>query len=279
METEKIAVAEYFDDRVYRIPLGNGKYHDIASVSTKLGIEDKPFLLKYYAQLGWEQARRELHRAGDRGKRIHFALWVYLQGGIIIYNPWQKPSYSELQVEEFKKESNGLFFAFTEQDEMLAMHKLQKFFEITGAKIFHSEHTVFSIEDDIAGTLDMALQMEKGTYDVNGRSKLIIPQTGILIADLKTGNQIPDNVWEQIAPYAIAYEKMNNMQAIGGLVLHTSAATRTAIEGFATQFRDRISLNGSMEIYKSLAYVWNQRNPDFGPKAFTFPTMIRRKTS
>lgn len=271
-----VIVATWFDDRIYRIR-ESGVIHDIASVSTKIGIEEKPFLLKWYADLGWDKARKQLYEAGEKGKRIHFAMWVYNQGGVVLYNPWRAPIYTDEQIEDVKKKTNGLFMVLKEQDEMVAIWKLQRFFDAVKPRILHSEYTVYSIEDDIAGTLDMALHIEAGTYDVNGSKKLIIPKSGIVIADLKSGNTVGDSVWEQISPYTVAFEKMQKVKVVGGLVLHTAATTRTGIEGFSATFRDRTELAASFEIYKNLAFVWNKRNPNFGPKAFDFPTFIQKK--
>lgn len=272
----EITVAEYFDDRAYRITEDNQE-HIISSVSTRLGIEDKPFLLKYYAQLGWDQARKLLHESQDRGKRIHFALWVYLNGGKVIFNNWQSPLYSEEQIEEFKKECKGLIMILKNQDEMVAMWKLQQFFNLVKPRVLSTEETVYSIEDDIAGTLDMALEIEKGNYDVNGSNGLIIPKTGVYICDLKTGNQISDSAWAQMAAYAKAFEVKKKVSTLGAIVLHTSALTKKGIEGFSSPLKTSEELIPHYEIFKSLSYVWKQRNPNFHIKVFQFPTIIQKE--
>lgn len=275
METTNISVAEYFDDRAYRIR-EHGKETIISSVSTRLGIEDKPFLLKWYADLGWEEARKRLHEAGDRGKRIHFSLWVYLNGGKVIYNPWQASLYSDEEIEAFKKETNGLIMILRSQDEHVAMWKLQQFFDLVKPKVLSTEETVYSIEDDIAGTLDMALEIEQGKYDVNGASGLIIPKTGIYICDLKAGNQIPESAWAQMAAYGKAFEKMKKVKIDGALVLHTTSQTKKGIEGFSSPMKTAEELQPHYQIFQSLSFVWKQRNPNFHVKAFQFPTIIQK---
>ncbi len=274
MSAEPIMQVTYFDDRVYRIKEGD-KYHYISSVSTRLGIEDKPFLLRWYADLGWEEARKRLHESEDRGKRIHFALWLYLNGGTVIYNPWNSPIYSENQTDELKKEAKGLFMILKNQDEMIALWKLQRFFEIVKPKVVASEETVYSIEDDIAGTLDMALEIQAGTYDVNGAGKLIVPETGVYIGDLKSGNQVSDSAWSQVAAYAVAFERMKGIKPKGAVILHTSAKSKKGIEGFSAELLPADELNVHYEIFKRLSFVWKQRNPNFGPKEFLFPSLIK----
>lgn len=275
METE-IQTALFYDDRGYRIKFKDGTVFECASVTTKLGIEEKPFLLKWYANLGWDEARRQLHESQDRGKRIHFALYCYLMNGVVVYNPWQMPLYTEDQIAKLKNE-NPYFMVLKNQDEMIAMWKLQQFFEKVNPKILSTEETVWSQEHGIAGTLDMVLMIEKGTYDVNGSKKLIIPETGAYIGDLKTGSMVSESAWAQISAYKVAYEGLSGLKTKGGLVLHTSSSNRSGIEGLGVPLKTTEELNDDFKIFKSLSYVWDQRNPNFTLKAFSFPSLIQRK--
>lgn len=276
MENTEIKTAMWFDERGYSIKFKDGMSWHQASVTTKLGIEDKPFLYKWYAELGWDQARKKLNEAGERGKRIHYAVFIYLMGGIVIYNPWQIPNYTEEEIESFKKE-NPYFMVLSNQDEMLALWKIQKFFDAVKPEIVKLEETVWNMEYGIAGTLDMALTIEKGTYDVNGAKGLVIPETGVYIADLKTGSMISDSAWAQIAAYQKAFEGLSGLETKGGLVLHTSSSNKKGIEGLASVLKTSDELKSDFQIFKSLSYVWDQRNPGFTLKAFNFPTLIQRK--
>ena len=273
---EEIKTALFFDDRGYRIEFKDGSIYEQASVTTKLGIEDKPFLYRWYADQGWDQARKKLHDSGERGKRIHYALFIYQMGGIVLFNNPQAPTYTEDHIKEFQK-MNPYFVILQNQDEMLAMVKLQKFFDIVNPKIIESERTVWSIKHGIAGTLDMALEIEKGTYDVNGSKKLIIPETGIYIGDLKTGAQISDSAWAQIAAYKVAFDELSGLKSKGGLVLHTSASTKSGIEGFAAPLLTSEQLEPHFQFFKHASAMWDFRNPNFTLKAFSFPTLIQRK--
>lgn len=266
----------FFDDRGYRLKFPNGSTWEQASVTTKLGIEDKPFLYKWYAELGWDQARKKLNEAGERGKRIHYAMFVYLMGGVVIYNPWQIPNYTEDEVNEFKK-MNPYFMVLSNQDEMLALWKVQKFFDVVKPEIIKLEETVWDIKEGIVGTLDMALKIEKGTYDVNGSKGLVVLETGVYIGDLKTGSMVSDSAWAQIAAYQKAFESLSGLQTKGGFVLHTSSSNKKGIEGLGCLIKTSEELIMNYKIFKSLSYVWDQRNPGFTLKAFEFPTLIQRK--
>ena len=276
MEKVEIQTAMFFDDRGYRIKLGQQSFFECASVTTKLGIEDKPFLYRWYAELGWDQARKKLNEAGERGKRIHYAMYIYLMGGMVVYNQWQNPKYTDQQIQEFK-DQNPYFMVLGNQDEMLALWKIQKFLDIVKPEIIKLEETVWHISEGIAGTLDMVLKIEKGTYDVNGAKGLIIPETGIYIGDLKTGSTVSESAWAQIAAYQKAFESLSGLKTQGGFVLHTSGSSKKGIEGLSVPLKTSEELKSDYQIFKSLSYVWDQRNPNFTLKAFEFPTIIQRK--
>lgn len=276
MENNKeVPTAMWFDDRFYKVKQ-NGQEHIIASVTTKLGIEDKPFLYRWYAELGWDQARKKLHEAGERGKRIHYAWYIYLMGGVVLYNPWNKPEFSDDEIKKYSDENNGLISVLGDQSEMCAAWKLQQFFERSKAVIKDLEMNVFSVNDDIAGTLDNAFFLEKGTYDVNGAKGLVVPESGVYICDLKSGNQVSESAWAQIAAYERAYISMAKSMPKGGIILHTSASTKKGIPGFSAELKRSDELIPHYEIYQHLSAVWKARNPNMGPVAFSFPTVIKK---
>ena len=268
METK---TAVWLDSKFYKV----GERY-IASVTTKLGIESKPFLYRYYGELGFEQARKKLKEAGDRGSRIHYAFFVYNEGGCVIYNPSTKANYSKEEIDALVVKYSGLIAILTEQDEMNDLWKLQKLMGVLKPKILQSEHTVFSTQKDIAGTLDLAIEAAFGEYDVSG-SKPLVLDNGIYICDLKTGNVISESTWAQMAAYTEAYEEMYGVKVKGALCLHTSAQTRKGIEGLAVIKKTREELKPHFEIYQHLSAVWNARNPNIAPKAFEFPTLITRR--
>lgn len=273
---EEIQTALWFDDRGYRIKFKDTTTWDQKSVTTALGIEEKPFLYKWYAEQGWDQARKKLHESGERGKRIHYALYIYIMGGMILYNNPHVPTYTEEQIKDYHRD-NPYFVVLQNQDEMVALWKLQKFFDLVKPKILESERTVWSIEHGIAGTLDMVLMIEKGTYDVNGSKKLVIPETGPYIADLKTGNMVADSAWAQIAAYKVAWEGLSGLKTKGGLVLHTSSNNKSGIEGLAVPLKTTEELEPHFQFFKHASAMWDFRNPGFTLKAFSFPTLIQRK--
>ena len=278
----EINVAEWFDDRVYRITIGENT-HDIASVTTKLSIESKPFLYKWYAELGWDQAKKKLNDAGERGKRIHYAWYIYMSGGTVIYNKWRSPQYTEEQIKEISDKKKGLICVLSDQSEMVAIWRLQQFDQLVKPKVLKNESTVYSIKKDIAGTLDNAFYLEKGVYTVpNPKNEkkpfdvLTVPESGIYIGDLKSG-VVSDSHWAQLAAYTEAFEDMNYGTVAGALILHTGSQKRTGIKGFSALIKTRAELRPHYEIYQHLSQVWKARNPNLSVKAFSFPSIIERK--
>ena len=276
MGKTEITISEYFDDRFYKIKVDDIS-HIIPSVSTKLSIEDKPFLYRYYAELGWDQARRKLHEAQDRGIRIHYAWYIYQSGGAVLYNPFNSPRFSEKEINDLKEKYQGRIAILQNQDEQVDIWKLQKFDEIVKPKYLYGEHKVYSIPRRIAGTLDGAIEIEAGEYSISGSRPLVFEKTGIWIFDLKTGNTIPNSAWPQISAYETAFREMGLGDPLGGLILHTSAKTRTGIEGFSCLKKTTEELKEPFSIFENLSKVWEVRNPNAGPRSFSFPNIITKE--
>lgn len=271
----QIKMISYFNDHIYKIT-DNGKDYYLPSVTTKLGIEKKPNLDRWRGDLGNREADLRMYEAAERGTRIHYAWFVYVMGGTVIYNPWQHPNYTDHEIQELKQKSLH-FMILTNQDEMLQLWKLQRFFESVNPIVKHAEMMVYDLSLGIAGTLDNALFIEKGTYDVNGSKKLVVPVSGLYIADLKTGKVVDDTVWNQLAPYAKAYQSMGHGEPVGAIVLHTGSTVKSGIPGLSVPLRTADQLEHDFLIYQKISDIWQERNPNFGPDIFEFPSLITRK--
>lgn len=275
MESQtEVKLIQFFDEHFYQIKIHEFS-HWIASVTTKLSVEDKPFIGRWRGDIGNREADMRMNEAGQRGKRIHFAWWVFITGGTVLYNPWERPNYTEQEIEKLKSE--GIVFVLNSQDEMLQLWKLQRFFQIVNPKILHAELIVYSIKNDIAGTMDNAFFIEKGTYDVSGRQKLMIPKSGIYVADLKTGKSFDEAMWNQIAPYAKCYEEMGHGKVDGGIIIHTGASTKSGIVGLSIPLRTAEELEHDFIIYQKISDIWKERHPTYGPDIFQFPSMIKKE--
>ena len=273
----EIKLINYLNDHWYLIQEDiNQPIHAIASVTTKLGIERKQFLERWRGEVGNKNADEKMYESQQKGKRIHHAFFVYLNGGTVIYQPWEHPVYSDEDIEKIKAES-PMFFMLKNQDEMIDLWKLQKFEQIVKPEIIATERIVYSIPDNEAGTLDFAFKIKKGVYPVNGSKGLNIPETGIYIGDLKTGNQVDEGAYSQISVYAKCFSSLFDSPVAGGIILHTSSKNRGGIEGLGALVKTSKELREYYQIYKSLASVWKARNPNAGPKVMKFPSLIKKE--
>jgi hypothetical protein len=267
-------VIDWFDDRYYQVTV-NGVTHYLPSVTTKLGIIDKPFLSRWRGDLGNREADLRMHEAGDRGKRIHWAYEIALKGGLVIYNPWQNPVFTADGIQELRDKNHGLVAILQTQDEMLQLTKLQKQFDALKPEVLEIERKVYDIERRDAGTIDQVFRIKEGEYLISGAKPLYLA-AGVYINDLKTGKSVDNNTWLQLAAYGAMYEALSGVHITGALITHTGATIKGGIQGLKTLVRDRLTLLGSdYPDYRHASALWERDHKDDQPETFQFPAMIR----
>lgn len=268
----EVVLIEALNDHWYKVKDGDA-VHWLPSVTTKLGVIDKPGLNRWRADIGQREADLRLYDASQRGKRIHWAWEIALLGGAVIYDPWDKPVYTAEGIADLKKQFGEVAVLRT-QDEMFQIVKLQKQFDTLKPKILGVEETVFDLENKDAGTIDGILWIEEGDYEISGVKPLHL-ESGVYVNDLKTGSYLDENVWLQLAPYAFMYENMHGIKVRGALVTHTSAQTKGKIPGLKTMFRDRQTLlERDYNDYRHAAALWERQHEGDQPEIFQFPSMI-----
>lgn len=277
MSEVKIKMVDFFDSHVYRIDILNeGKLETrwIPSVTTKLSITDKPFLAKWRGDIGNREADMRLFESQERGSRIHYAWSVFCNGGLVIYQPWNRPNYTEAEIVELKK-NNPLHAIIKYQDEMLALIKLQKLVNALKPKMHYSERIVYSLTNNDAGTVDNDWEIETGYYNVNGSKPVLIPG-GRYVVDLKNGNQVSDEAYYQTAAYLKCSEEMDGTKYAGTIIVHTSSKNKGGIEGLGCHVSLMPQVEEHYKTYRLAAALWEKKNPDFAPKVFEFPTIIKK---
>ncbi len=266
-------LVEWFNEHWYKV-VENEETIFIPSVTTKLGIVDKPNLARWRGDLGNREADLRMYDAGQRGKRIHFALQTLLTGGAVIYNPWNHPLYSTDALAKMEAEFEGNLMVLHTQDEMVQIVKLQRQLKLLDPKILSVEQTVYDLNNLDAGTIDHVYEIKEGDYEIAGRTPLYL-KAGIYVGDLKTGNYIDDNVWMQLAAYTVMLELRNNITVQGALVTHTSAKTKTGIAGLTTLFRDRLTLiEKDYKDYRHASALWERDHKEDKPEQYEFPSLI-----
>lgn len=273
---EEIALVQYYDEHWYKITVAD-VIHYLPSVTTKLGIIDKPFLAKWRGDLGNREADLRMHEAGQRGTRIHWAYEVALKGGVVIYDPWQNPVYTEQGIIDLKAEHDGKVAILRTQDEMWQIWKLQRQFEVLNPYVVGVEEKVFDIPQRDAGTIDNILDIDEGEYLIAG-SKPLYLAAGIYINDLKTGRVVDENTWLQLSAYGYMYEQKYQVKIAGALITHTSANIKGGIRGLKTLVRDRTTLLGKdYPDYRHACALWEREHADDRPDTFEFPAFIQFK--
>ena len=271
----------FYDDRFYKYqPDPEVEAIYLPSVTTKLGIVAKPFLAKWRGDIGNREADLRMYEAQNRGKRIHHAWEVLCQGGVVIYNPWECPNYSDedmAKMEERALKKGMDLFVLQSQNEMLDVWKLKQWNDIVKPEHLEAEVKLFSLIYNEAGTADNVMFINGGKYSVNGRTPIELVE-GNYVVDLKTGNAMDDNYDLQVASYAEMCEEMGLYDIQGGLIIHTGSKTKTGIAGLATKVITKDELVENFKAFRKVADVWEWKNKGIQPKLFDFPAIIKLET-
>lgn len=270
-----VVLIEWFNEHWYKVTTGE-QVRYIPSVTTKLGVIDKPQLARWRGDLGNREADMRSYEAAQKGTRIHWAYAVALKGGAVVYDPWQRPVYTAEGLEELRKKHNDISILRT-QEEMFAISKLAEQFKRLDPEILAVEETLSDLDENDAGTVDNALLIKPGEYLVSG-SKPLRLSGGIYINDLKTGSFVGDDVWLQLAPYTIMFEKKHGVKCAGALVTHTGSTMKSGIVGLKTMYCSREELQSYYLKYRHISDVWNDRHEGDAPETYQFPSIITMKT-
>lgn len=287
LANEKVQMVEWFDDHFYKIKTASGvEYYP--STTTVLGATAKPFLARWRGDIGNREADLRMHEAAERGTRLHNAWSIYCQGGAVVYQPYQRPTYTYDDLEALRIDYVDRVAILPTQDEMYQMTKLKSWFEAIKPSKVITESIVYSNSNKRAGTADNFFGIEEGTYKVNGREGLSLKR-GLYVADLKSGSVVDDDAYMQISDYAHDLEEMalDGVEwakelidgwgsVAGGLIIHTSAKTKSGIEGLATHFRSKEELDQDYKDMQNVAEIWRRKNKNSKPDVFEFPSIISR---
>lgn len=274
----KIQRVEWFDDRYYFCQFPDGSSDRYPSSTHILGIVNNKQLVKWQVEVGAEEASRRLHQAGDRGTRIHHGCEILTAGGLVVYNPFNRPIYTPLEISNMRDAfaEKGGFMVMEDQNEYWQVSKFKEWIRIVDPGVLETERMLCSRTFGYAGTLDYLLDIKEGSYSINGRTPLELPG-GIYLTDIKSSNSLHDTYDLQVASYAFAYEEMFPELAgkiVGGLIIHTNAQTRTGIEGLATVYIPREKMLADFEHFKSALDVWKWHNPTEKPTIRDFPSVL-----
>jgi len=277
---------DWFDDHFYKIRYENDQKVEvevyIPSVTTKLGALSKPQLQRWYGDVGNREAFLRMTEASDRGSRIHWAWECFTSGGVVIYHPDKTPLFDNEELEELKKRYNQHYFILRNQDEMWNFMKLEAFHKAVKPTFSLSEQKVFNLDTMDAGTMDNLFGVKEGTYLING-SKPVKLETGLYLFDAKTGSYVGAEAKMQLSAYWACLvwmarnkfiELPEDMEIQGAIIGHTSAKTRSGIEGFSATVIPKDEIEDYYRRYRNIAAVWESEFSSMKPKIRQIPGYV-----
>lgn len=273
----------WFDNHYYRIRYLDERKVEIeeyfASVTTKLGVLAKPHLIKWYGQVGYQEARRVMREAADRGTRIHHAWYTWAMNGAVVYDdPTTRNTdfgYTREEIEEIYKRFNGNVWVLENQDEHYDFLKLVQMFNILKPDVVESEKKVYNVEHKEAGTADNIFVLKEGKYEISGSTPLKLPG-GIYVGDLKTGAQISQEHKMQIAAYTICLESMGYDRFQGALIYHTQSTIKSGIQGLKVIYIPREEIEQLYADYRDISRVWERQGLGKKPIIRQMPCLVVR---
>ena len=288
-------VVSWFDDRFYpcklskqsiakiqkRIKSINPEYEltviadniFLPSVTTILSSSPKEWLGRWRGQVGNWEADRIMNEALDKGSKIHAAFSNLIEGTIILFNNPKSPTYTKEQIEAISTENKKGVQVLFDQQEMLEVWRLKRFFDIVKPKIIGNEMKILSEVFGYAGTLDHLWYLEANKYDLGDKEKFIIEKSGYYILDIKTGKEDADNYPEQLASYTMAVEESGEYKIEGAIILYSNANKRKGIEGFKTDQYNKEQLEYHFKGFLDQFNIWIKK-ANKSPKVFDLPSLL-----
>lgn len=232
---------EWFDDRFYKVNNALGVTEFYPSVTTVLGIINKPFLLKWYGDVGTEIAQHRSKLAKEKGSLIHDGVYRLLTDGYVSSENYTQEDYYQLW-------------------------NFLKCYESLNPKVLHNEVIVYSHETLSAGTLDLLVEIKAGTYDI-GYSETKKLRGGNYLLDVKTGNMDLAYHYQTAAYSKMAIERGLVDDITGTGILLTKADTK---KGWKLILRDKEEVEQDYQCFLSALNLFNAKGGE-KPKIFEMP--------
>jgi hypothetical protein len=267
-----IKTVEWFDDRFYKVKLSNGETEYYPSVTTVLEVVNKPFLAHWRGEIGNELADQKMNEAARKGTAIHHACTILAQGGRVdwINSEFPEDIEHEKTLARMKYFYGDSFFVFRRtQEDWLHVVRFFRWWTALNPKLVYADHKLYSMKKKVAGTLDFAVEVKEGDYQISGKEPVYL-QGGIYTVDLKTGKEIHESHFLQVGQYG----DMVDVPIVGGMILHTNAQIRSGIEGVKTYVRTREQIVSDIKDFDAAHALWLRENAAYKPKVMELPTSL-----
>jgi len=274
-----VKMVQWFDDHFYKVVIeteAGEVTHYFPSVTTVLGIIIPKFLVRWRGEVGNEEADRRLNEGSRRGSIIHHACEVIEQGGAVVFNDFRKPSYTRKELVDIEA-VNPIMMVVEDQFTFLQIIRYKRWLKAVQPKPVAMESMVYDVELESAGTLDRVYYIAEGDYLISGKNPIHLRE-GLYVVDIKSSSAIDEKYFHQIATYAKMFSRMNSVEIVGGLIVHTNADLKTGIEGLKTYVRTPDQMEEDYQAYVDTYRVWKRNNPDKRPTVFDMPAILTMET-
>lgn len=254
-------LVQWFDDHFYKVQTdGEELFYPSATTILQAYPNEMKGISQWRETVGSDVADMIFHQAARKGRLIHQTFEEMLKGTPVFY--------------QYAPE-NEAGIVITEQWDYLQILRLSQFMEVVKPEVLMSEQVVFNHQHQYAGTLDLLLKIEGGSYLINGKTPVKL-EGGLYVADIKTSNSIQDKYHLQTSAYAYALmEQHPKMQITGTMILHTKAMTKGGIEGFGCKVRTADEMEIDFSQFLTVYEAWKINPSPSKPKVFSMPGVIR----
>lgn len=288
VDTKSIALLDWFDRHYYRAAVGivKGKkivspeFRNFVSVTTHLGIINKPFFNRWRGDVGNRVADQRTKEAAESGSIVHHACTIYSMGGDVIFNPpfYEKQNFTDKEIQKKKRNKNGCCI-IEKQSDMVKVWGYERVLSILKPQILMIEQPLISLIHNNGGTLDYLWKLQAGSYDVGVREPIVIPESGNWIVDIKTGEESIDHK-RQLCEYKYMLHEMYGIDAKGVIILHLGVSETTGnIKIKAIVIHNKKEMQEHTDAYLHAKALWESNNENIQPVIFQFPKELSMKTA
>jgi len=238
-----------YDEQFYQIVVpGEKELVDLLSVTGYLQVYPKGVGFKLWLQRVGENADAIRDEAGQLGKMTHRLIEATLRGGTVTFeNADGTRNCSLVEWERFL--SWCLWY--------------QEYKEKYNLEPLFIEQIVFDLDRKTAGTIDLigkiAVEEEKQTREM------------LKVFDWKTGQYVGDTAEIQVSIYQDIANKMKVFGEIEGAEI-VQLYPKLNRKGYRVKVVEDIEEN--LIAFESCQRIFNRANPNFKPKALTYPNMV-----
>jgi hypothetical protein len=217
----------------------------LPSVTTLLEAYPKGDSFNLWLKQVGMNASQILKDAGEIGSNVHSGIDQYVKSGELSY---------------LSSDGRELF----KWEEWVLICKAMEFFTIYKPEVIVHEFSFASEEFGFGGTIDIICKIKGETW----------------LIDYKSGNNIYESHYLQLAAYAKAWEFLNPEYPIqrSGL-LHLKAATRKEVEGSLQgkgwKVEQSEDLNDDFEYFQYCQKLWHRANKKATPKIMEYPLSFK----